>query len=106
MIDAFTEQLITLKEACKLPVFCRNGKSPHVSAMYRWAQCGALSQNGNRVALETIKTPSGIKTSVQAVSRFIGLLNSDGNNQKPVSERQRAKLFTDSLAELKRLGVK
>ena len=72
-IDISTENLIDLKAICRLPVF-RNGttgKPCNFSKAWRLVTYGARDANGQRVVLETVRTPSGLRTSMEAVERFI-----------------------------------
>jgi hypothetical protein len=78
MIDVLNENLIDLRAACKLPPFRgREGKAAHISSLYRHALRGAKASDGSRIKLETVRTPSGLKTSTEAVSRFIAALTGD-----------------------------
>jgi hypothetical protein len=43
--------------------------------MYRLVTRGARAANGERIRLETIRTPSGLRTSREAVVRFIAALS-------------------------------
>jgi hypothetical protein len=71
MIDVMTETLIDLRAACALPPFRnRRGEPCHLSSVYRHAQRGARGRNGERTKLQTIRTPSGLRTSLEAVQRF------------------------------------
>jgi hypothetical protein len=74
MINALNEELIDLREATVLPPFRRRGKPAHIASIYRYVQRGARAVNGERVRLETIRTPSGMKTSREAVERFLHAL--------------------------------
>ena len=73
MIDLDTEHLIDFRHAAKTNLLQnrRTGSPCHVSQIFRYAQCGARAVNGDRVRLETVKTPSGMMTSTEAISRFI-----------------------------------
>jgi hypothetical protein len=72
MIDISSEDLIDLRIACREPVFRSRGGQPcHVSSLYRHILRGARDANGGRVKLEIVRTPSGLKTSRQAIERFI-----------------------------------
>lgn len=35
-IDPDSERLISLKEAAKLSMFCRDGRKPNLASLYRW----------------------------------------------------------------------
>lgn len=87
MIDPTTEDLMTLARAAKEPQFRRDGKTPHLSTVWRYAQCGA---GRNKTRLETIRTPSGMKTSREAIGRFIAALNDPGAVPVTSSPRRQA----------------
>lgn len=90
MIDVLNENLIDLREAAKLPpIRTRTGKAAHISKMFRLAKLGVRASNGQRVRLETVRCPSGLRTSTEAVQRFIReLTDPDATAQTPAS-RQR-----------------
>lgn len=77
MIDVNTEDVISLPQACKEPAFRDpETRGPcHVSALYRYVTRGARAVNGQRVRLETVKTPRGLATSREAIQRFIERLS-------------------------------
>lgn len=93
MIDILTEDLIDLRQACRLAVFknAKTGRPAHIASMYRHVMRGARGAGGERVRLETVRTPSGLKTSTQAVQRFIAALTDpDADIPAPrSSQRQR-----------------
>jgi hypothetical protein len=65
---------------------------------------GARAANGERVRLETILTPSGRRTSREAIARFIALLtNPDG---RVPAAGARAKQVAAAEAELVASGFK
>jgi hypothetical protein len=39
---------------------------------------GATASNGARIRLETVRTPSGLRTSREAIQRFISALTNQG----------------------------
>lgn len=69
-IDIYREHIIDLREAARLPVFRRCGRSAHVASIYRYIQRGCRG-----VRLESIVTPAGKRTSVEAVERFVARLS-------------------------------
>lgn len=92
MIDIQTEDLMDLKEAAREPVFRspKTKKPAHVASIYRHVLRGGRAANGERVKLETIRTPSGLRTSRQAVERFIAALtNPDAAPAPTPSQRRR-----------------
>lgn len=67
VIDIEREELLTLKEAKRLPFFRKNGKSPDLATVYRWTM-----PNGCRgVRLESIQVAGCRMTSREACVRFI-----------------------------------
>ena len=71
MIDVFNEDLLDPKEVAQLAPFRRNGKPAHVALIYRAIQRGYRAVNGERVKLESVKTPAGLRTSKQAIERWL-----------------------------------
>ena len=65
MIDAKTEELVTLRDATKLLPKRRGGKRPHVATLYRWALRGLRG-----VVLETLQIGGTLCTSEEALQRF------------------------------------
>ncbi|WP_428939693.1 hypothetical protein [Fontivita pretiosa] len=89
MIDIFSEQLVELGEARAYPVFCRGNRRASIQKMYRLALHGARAANGARVRLEVVRTPGGIRTSREAIQRFIErLTNPDLPPPDPPAVRQ------------------
>ncbi|HEY1683701.1 MAG TPA: hypothetical protein VGG19_02975 [Tepidisphaeraceae bacterium] len=75
-IDIFHEELLSLTQACHEPALRRtDGRPRDVSVLYRHIKQGARANDGTRVRLETIRTPSGLRTSREAIARFIARLN-------------------------------
>lgn len=68
MFDMTKEELIALRDITKV-VDCS------YNTIRRWSRDGVRSVGGKIVKLETIKTPSGRKTSVEAYYRFLRTLN-------------------------------
>lgn len=91
MINALSETLLTLREAAALPPFRRFGRPVHVATLWRWRSRGARAVDGSRVRLETLRLPDGVRTSVQAIERFIVLLNNPGADaERSPSQREKA----------------
>lgn len=104
MIDVVNETLLGLREACREQVF-RNrltGKPAHIASLYRHVMRGARAANGDRVRLECVKTPSGLRTSREAIARFIAALT-DPDRPAPTS-RARAKQIAQAERELIEAG--
>ncbi len=99
-IDIYREDLIDLREAAKLPPFKRAGRAAHVATLYRHAQHGAKAANGARVRLEVVRVPSGLRTSREAVVRFISALSGTGRPLPRPATEQRQKQIAQAEAEL------
>jgi hypothetical protein len=95
MIDVLTEDLISLRDVCREPAMRNNltRKPAHISQAYRWIQIGAKSVSGKRIQLETVKTPSGLRTSRQAIARFIAALSE--SPKQPAVNPDRAQADAD-----------
>ena len=65
MIDATTENLVSLTDAAKLLPTRRGGKRPHVSCIYRWTVSGCKG-----IKLESVQVGGTRCTSREALSRF------------------------------------
>ena len=108
MIDVFNEQLIDLRAACRLPAFRnpRTKRGAHVSQAYRWITRGARAVDGQRVRLEVIKTPSGMRTSREAIARFISKLSTPSplTPEASLSTRRRQQVEC-AVRELHEAGV-
>lgn len=91
MIDIESEDLIDLRAACREKVFrnATTGKPLHISGMYRHVMRGARSVNGERVRLEFIRTPGGLRTSREAIVRFISALTVDVAQSLPTTAARR-----------------
>lgn len=107
MIDAMHETIISLRRAAELPPLRnhRTGKPSHVASIYRHVMHGALDANGNRVKLETIRTPAGLLTSKEAVERFIRRLTAPDLPPVPTFKQQEAHRRRQIEAAEKRLAV-
>jgi hypothetical protein len=104
MIDVLSEDLIDLREACGLRVFknTKTGKPAHIASMYRHIMRGARAANGERIRLEVVRTPSGLRTSREAVARFIAALT-DPDATAP-TPRARRRQIAQAEAELAGAG--
>jgi hypothetical protein len=109
-IDISTENIIDLRDTAKMPVFrnARSGKAAHMSQLYRWTTgSGARAADGTRVRLATIRTPSGLRTSVEAVERFIhALTEGDGEPMSVRTSRQRQRAAEQAKRELAASGIR
>ncbi len=109
MIDVINSELLDAKEIAKLPPFVRNGKAASRGTIYRILQRGARAINGKLIKLECVKTPSGIKTSREAVAEFVQRLTDPAvapGTPRAATPRQRAKRVEKAEAELSAAGIK
>jgi hypothetical protein len=99
MID-LDEDLIDLRQVCREKPFRnpRTGKPAHISSAYRFILRGARASNGERVKLETIRTPRGLRTSREAITRFIASLTDPA--APPLSNAARKRQQQRAEAEL------
>jgi hypothetical protein len=106
MIDIFGEDLIDLRAACKEPPFRhpKTGKPGHISGMYRHALRGARAADGSRIRLETVRTPSGLRTSREAIQRFIAALTNPDNPLPPPRSAIRQREIAGACSELEKDG--
>jgi len=103
MIDLDIESPLTLREACQVDFLRRNGRALNFSTMWRWTHYGALAQDGTRIKLETIKLPSGLKTSREALKRFAERLTGNSIHTPPTAS-QRRKSMERAEQQLDRAG--
>lgn len=91
MIDVLAETLIDLPTAAREPALrnARTGKPCHAAQLYRFFHIGARSVTGERVRLEFVKVPSGLRTSREAVARFIAALTDPDRPTAPPRTRTR-----------------
>jgi hypothetical protein len=106
MIDVTTEDLIDLQKACREPVYrnCRTGKPTHIATLYRHVMRGARAANGERIRLETIRTPSELRTSREAIQRFINSLTDPDAPVSPTSPKRRKQQIRAAEQELAEAG--
>jgi hypothetical protein len=104
MIDMLKEDLIVLRAACREKPFRhrRTGKPAHISSLYRHVMRGARAANGERIRLETVRTPSGLRTSREAIARFIQALTDPGLPLPTAAKRRQAQEAAET--ELRRAG--
>jgi hypothetical protein len=106
VIDITTETIVEPREALKHPALRRrDGRDGHIAKLHRLFQRGVLAQDGTRVRLEYVQLPSGRKTSVEAIARFVERLTvGAGASPAPTNAaRRRAAARVD--AELDRAGI-
>jgi hypothetical protein len=104
MIDIFGEDLIDFRTAAREKVFRhpKTGHPAHISSIYRYVLRGGRASNGERVQLEVVKTPSGLRTSREAIQRFIGAMSNP--TAPPALLKSRAKEITRAESELLKDG--
>lgn len=103
MIDVFAENLIDFRAVARLRPLRNNktGKPAGLASIYRYVLRGARAANGERVKLEVVRTPSGLRSSRRAVERFIrALSNLDTQLPAPRSSTS-AKQIASAEAERK-----
>jgi hypothetical protein len=101
-IDVNTEALLSVDQARQHPALgpC------HVATIHRLFTKGAKATNGSYVRLAFVQTPSGRKTSREAIASFIlALTNADGNAPKMTSTAEK-KRRERVRAELEREGIR
>jgi hypothetical protein len=103
-IDITTERLLSPTEAAREPVFRRRGKPIHVSCVYRYMTRGVVTAHGERMVLESIRTPMGVRTSAEAIERFIRALTGKQQSIATPTPRARRKQSQQAEEELIRHG--
>jgi hypothetical protein len=74
--------LLPFARITKLIEPSRSGKPVHVATIARWRDPGVRSRDGKtRIQLRCTRTPSGWRTSVQAVHEFFDALTADRTGQ-------------------------
>lgn len=105
MIDPLSEKLITLNEARRLAPLMTNGKPCDIKKLYRLVQIGSKAGNGERIRLEACRCPDGLRTSLEAVGRFIQRLTDPGAEIETVTPAQRQRAIDRAERELVALGA-
>ncbi len=86
MLDATTEELLSLTEAARLVPRRRGGKGAHVATLYRWAKDGLRG-----VVLQTLQVGGTRCTSREALQRFFERLTEEpagaAHAEEPQEER-------------------
>jgi hypothetical protein len=94
MIDPRTEELLTIKQAAKLPELHRNGRAIHFATVWRWIADHKL---------EVLKVGGITLTSREAVGRMIS--NANPGAVPTVSPRQRQREIKAAEERLALAGV-
>jgi hypothetical protein len=77
MIDLQMEQPVTLAKSTRFSQLRRDGRSPHVSQVYRWASKGLKGH-----VLETVVIAGSRCTTSEAVDRWIAVLTASANGEQ------------------------
>lgn len=92
MINIEKETILSLREACRVDFVRQRGKPLAYSTIWRWTRSGSKSYDGTRVCLETVRFPAGVRTSREALARFIACLSGkdvDAPRTSPASRKWR-----------------
>jgi Protein of unknown function (DUF1580) len=104
MIDIASETILTLSEAAERLPRRRNGRSTHVSTLYRWTVSGCRG-----VVLEHTQIGATRATSLEALQRFFDRLTrgDEGATTLPLSRSlvQRQRRSEAAARELERIGA-
>lgn len=98
MIDLSKEQPITASQVARLAEVKVNGRAPHVATIHRWIMPGIVGPDGDRIRLETVRTPRGRVTSREAVRRFFAALGGDDDPAEAIDAEQDADAAERELA--------
>lgn len=103
-IDIESEDVIDMKEAARHPAFrnARTRKPASIASVWRWVTRGARDANGSRVRLQTFRSPGGLRTSREAIARFISRLTDPGAPMPTSARRKREQ--SDAVRELTEAG--
>jgi len=106
MLDFETEELLDLATACREKCFRnpKTGKPCHIASMFRHVNRGAKAANGEKIRLETIRTPSGVRTSREAIRRFITALTNPDEPLSPPRTAARRQQIAAAEIELQAAG--
>jgi hypothetical protein len=110
MIDVLTEHLIDARTAAGLDVFSnpRTGKPGHKSKVHRAMTHGCRGHDGRTVKLDHVRVPGGVRTSREAVGRFVAELTGEPN-PAAVARRtpaQRDRGHARDVARLATVGIR
>jgi hypothetical protein len=94
VIDIKIEVLLTLGQAARRIPRRRNDRPVSPSTIWRWCKCG-VAHGGDRIYLESLKLPSGLVTSAEAMARFFDLLSAPGLANSPPAASATPSLVSD-----------
>jgi hypothetical protein len=85
-----------MSQARRLPVMRnpRTRKPRDLSVIYRYATRGAIGASGQRIILETVRTPE-MMTTAEAVERFVAALSDPNSPAGVATERSPAQRNRD-----------
>jgi hypothetical protein len=108
VIDVTTETLLEPRQALKHPALRgRDGRDGHIAKLHRLFEKGVRATDGTQVRLEYVRCPSGKKTSVQAIERFVERLTASAGASGTVSTSAAARRQAARVdAELDALGIR
>ncbi len=96
------EQLVTLGQGARHFPPRRAGRPVHASTLYRWHRRG-VQVGDRRYFLEAARLPSGTVTSIEAIQRFIDVINDQPTGPTPAS--QAPANLSAAVAELDDAGI-
>jgi hypothetical protein len=103
--------LLPFSRIAKLIEPSRNGKSIHVATLGRWRDPGVRSRDGkSMIRLRCTRTPSGWRTSVDAVQEFFNALTTDRTDRPDPAlsicmDPRRRREFERAKRELEDAGI-
>jgi hypothetical protein len=101
------EDLLAAHEACATPGL-RNDKSGEplsAKRFYGLLKTGARSVTGETIVLESIRTAGGLRTSRQAIERFIAKLSGAKSISRPTRRATRQRQVDVAMRELEAVGM-
>jgi len=70
--EGFTRpQLISIEDAARSQLLRIGGKSPHYSAVYRWARKGVVGKSGKRVKLDHVRIGRRLAVTEAGIEKFL-----------------------------------
>jgi hypothetical protein len=105
MIDIAEEEILTLTQARSEPLLMRfnDGRRPDVATVWRWCMRGVKTLKGETVQLERLKLARGIRTSREAIVRFVEAAASPSPEAPP--RRPRRQTVRDAERACERQGA-
>ena len=103
MLNLSTETPLSLKAACRLKILSRDGRPPHVSAIYRWTTRGVRG-----IVLETAFNGRCRVTTAEAVTRWVEALSRAADPAPPAASSAsaaRRRALREAERELDAAGI-